>query len=159
MNKYEVLLVALVACLVLALMYFMGYNTAKAKFTNLTPPLLVDTVYVTKPIVVTDTVRITKWIVKHDTVKVNDAKVVTAVTKDTLSTYGILDIVYWLKPIDRFDIKFAPFPREETIITKTIRVPYYIEHTSWYNEPWMNRSASFLVGLGAGIYLTKKFGN
>ena len=156
MNKYNAWIVGIPIVLCMGLMFLFGYWTAKAKYTKLTPAVQIDTVYSTRT--VHDTLKIVRHTTKHDTVRIGTLSVETSSVRETLGTYGILDVKYWPRPIDRFDVAFRPFPQRDTFITRTIRVPYYIEHTSWYNNPTLNRTVSFAVGLAAGIYITKKFG-
>jgi len=156
MNKYVIIVSILIGLIVGAL----GGNWWAVKNMPAAKPPTVDTLYVSypaKPETVIVKAVITK--IKCDTVFVDTSKgfveADTAKTIRTFEGYGEFNVSYLFPPRNEFIIIFAPFPKTETIITKTIYLPQYVEHISWYNDPWFNRTVGFGLGIGAAILIHK----
>lgn len=153
MNKYVIIVSILIGIVV-------GFLTGEWWIKKDIPPPfppVIDTLYVTTP-AVPETVRV-KAIITHvirDTVFADSGLMLSdsvATATKTFEGYGKLDVSYFFPPQNEFLLKFDPFPKVETIITKTIYVPQYIERISWYNDPWLNRGVGFTFGIGAAILI------
>jgi hypothetical protein len=151
MNKYVIIVSILIG---LVLGFFAGEWWVKKDILPPSPAVF-DTLYVTIP-AIPETVVVKATITKtvHDTIHgqigINFARAVK-----TFDGYGEFDVSYFFPPQNEFVFLFKPFPRVETIITKTIYLPRYVERISWYNDPWLNRSIGFGFGIGAAILIHK----
>jgi hypothetical protein len=156
MNRYVVIVSILIGLIVGA---WLGSWWTTKSLPAPKPPTI-DTLYISipaKPETVLVKAYLTK--LKHDTVFADSSHgeigLDMAHTLQAFKDHGDVDVTYYFPPINIFKILFLPYPREDKVITKTIYVPQYIEKTSWYNDPWLNRGLGFGFGIGAAIWIHK----
>jgi hypothetical protein len=121
----------------------------------------IQTVYVDVPKTVTDTLYVavdkviykhlpakhdTLWAdlvhVIHDTTEITDVAAIDTVLESGGVKYGQILIAYYPRPMDWFNIEFAPAPLPTITITK------YIEtKRRWYAHPLFTLSAGVLTGV------------